>query len=105
MEVSAPKEDPAAAAARQAEEERIKVANAKADASEISSTKRLQDQKTKQVLRLFGNANAMAALGGLGGVASVASAAPSSAAPAPNLGGTFSPARLAALRGQFSSGL
>lgn len=57
-----------AKAARLAEEERIRVAQARADAQESAAGRQLLTRKTRMTMRLFGARSAMSGFGGSGSV-------------------------------------
>lgn len=60
----APKEGAQAKAARLAEEERIRIMKAKADADEFAAGRQFLTRRTRQVMRLFGARKALAGVGG-----------------------------------------
>lgn len=57
-----------AKAARLAEEERIRVAQARADAQESAAGRQLLTRKTRMTMRLFGARSALSGFGGSGSV-------------------------------------
>lgn len=63
MKTPKSKESPEAKAAREAEEQRIAVMQARADAEETAAGRKLLSRRTRQVIRLFGARQALAGVG------------------------------------------
>ncbi len=83
----APKESAEQRAARMAEEERIRIMTARANADEFAAGKSFLTRRTRMVLRLYGARRALAGLG-QGGTGSPLGAGGGSGAPyAPGYGG------------------
>lgn len=65
----APKESAEQRAARLAEEERIRIAQARADAEEAAAGRQFLTKRTRAVMRLFGARRALAGVGGANPIA------------------------------------